>query len=515
MHLVDALASIRSYGAVMVVGAGLSIDRFPLTADLPALLWHAIDSHPDAVATLREKLGASGGAKQLLGNEPGRLRAAWDVVRATPAVRASFQSAFAALDADKDPTSAHFDLARLIESRHVEVVISFNWDTCLERAHEQLFGVPIRPGVLYKPHGDAAQPDGLWILPDEDGQVPGPVNDRISTLRDRPRTLVTLGYSGSDATVVEQLLQPLQNKWPVVRISPSATGEGALAMTATEALSALATQLTSAVPASGWRHVVYTRRRSMLAALQGMRLGPADVDSCPELPAVARIAERLATSRIATVSGASGVGKSLAAFQAARRLNQKGWTVLELSQPGIASLDQVTAFRQHHGPVVAVIDDAQAIPAEVRAEFAASIDDDHAVLLVSTERLELRDDESLSAAQAVRTLHKHCRANLATVAPMLIELDDRVRWSAFFKTPDERLDAAFRSATEPWLYMFIASGGERRITNNIDKAVDHVHAALVLAAICIAQLASQDAGVTIDQLIEDLEQLSPGRFAEH
>lgn len=499
-QLSQAAAMLRPFGAVVVVGAGVSAAHYPMTPQLPPLLWHAIEGAQDALTELRVRTGATGSAKEILGIDPDALQVGWQLVREFPVARAAFQSAFAALDEDREPSSAHLDLARLIDSGHVEAVVSYNWDTCLERAHERLYGVRLPDGLLHKPHGDAANTEGTWVLPDEDGQVTAEVHEHIVRLSDRPRTLVVLGYSGSDAAVVESLLSPLQALWPVVRITPSAVGEGAIPLPADVALASLVSQLAPPEPHSGWRYITFERSRSFLAALRGERLRPTDVDVCPELPAALRLADRLLSARFATLSGASGTGKSITAFHAARRLNRVGWKVIELKQPGVASAANIEELRSIVGPVLAVIDDAQAIDPGVLAEFQSSADEDHAVLLVSTERLEASDDETLLAAQAVQALHAYCRANLDTVGPMLTELDDRVQWSVFADTPTQRLELALKTAGEPWLYMFIASGGERRIAGALDRAVDDGDAAILLALICIAQMTSLDAGVTRDEL---------------
>lgn len=511
-QLGHAVGMVRSFGAFVIVGAGVSAARYPMTAQLPPLLWQAIDDVPDALAELHERTNAVGSAKEILSSGTDTLRIGWQLVREFPLARQAFQSAFAALDSDREPLSAHFDLARLVNSGHVEAVVSYNWDTCLERAHERMYGVGLPTGFLYKPHGDAAHPHDDWVLPDEDGQVPTEVLNHVVQLSDRPRTLVMLGYSGSDAAVVESLLAPLEERWPVVRVGPSATGEGAITSTADSALAALSSQLAPSDPLKGWKYVTFLRSRSFLAAPRGERLRPTDVDACPELPAAPRLAERLLASRFATLSGTSGTGKSVTAFHAARRLNREGWRVVELKQPGVASASDVEEFRRLNGPVLGVIDDAQAIERGVVAAFESSADDTHAVLLVSTERLEARGDETLLAAQSMQVLHEYCQANIAMVGPLLTQLDDRVRWSVFSDTPEQRLDLAVRTATEPWLYMFVASGGERRIVGALDRAVADVDAAILLAFICTAQMTSRDAGVTREDLASAAERHASTRF---
>lgn len=511
-QLSRAAALLRPFGAVVVVGAGVSAAHYPMTVQLAPLLWQAVDNAPDALAALRAQAAETGSAKEILGSDTNGMKIGWQLVRDFPLARSGFQRAFTALDADREPSNAHLDLARLISSGHVEAVVSYNWDTCLERAHERLYGVGLPAGLLHKPHGDAAHPEGTWVLPDEDGQVTPEVHEHVARLSNRPRTLVVLGYSGSDLNVVESLLSPLQARWPVVRITPSAVGEGAIQLSADEALASLASRLASPRPLSGWKYVTFLRSRSFLAALRGERLRPTDVDACPELPAAPRLAQRLLSSRYATLSGASGTGKSITAFHAARRLNREGWKVVELKQPGVASKADVEELRGLSGPILAVVDDAQAIDTGVLAELESSADDGHAVLLASTARLEVRGDETLLATQAVRVVHAYCRAHLDEIGPMLTQLDDRVQWSVFSDTPGQRLELALETAAEPWLYMFIASGGERRIVGALDRMVEDGDSALLLAFICIAQMTSRDAGMTRDELASMAESYGSDRF---
>ena len=129
----------------------------------------------------------------------------------------------------------------------------------------------------------------------------------------------------------------------------------------------------------------------------------------------------------------------------------------------MATIDDVADFTRKRGPVVAIIDDAQAIAPEVLADIERSIDGDHAALLVSTQRLESRGDETLIASRAMEVVYEHCLANLDTVGPLLTQLDDRVAKSAFRETPQQRLKIAYESSKEPWVFTFVALGRERRM----------------------------------------------------
>jgi hypothetical protein len=498
-----AIETLRAYGAVAVVGAGVSSSRLPRTGLIAPLVWQAIDAHPDARDALRSAL-AGGGAttKDLVGTDEAKMVQAWRVIEEFPGVRASFQEAFARLDLDRDPTPAHYALARLIRAGVVELVISFNWDTLLERAHEQLYGTRLigAPERLIKPHGNAATPEEQWVLPHQAGFVPSVLSARMASLKaDRPRVLLVIGYSGSDPTVVEHLLSPAEHHWPVVRISPTASGEGSLPGPADDILTALANQIGAPRGPTGWRWVTFSRRRDLSAALRGYRLGPQDVVACPVLPGSDRALERIRTGQVALLSGSSGAGKSLAAFQAAYALSREGWAVLELAQPGIAGNETVQALVDTRGPVVAVVDDAQAIELPIRWALERAASADHAVILTVTEVAIGPEQVRLSGAEAVAALAAFCRDRRAEVEPLVRALDDRIGPALLDTSFDLRVQDA-TTADYPWQFMHVLAGGDRRIAESIAN-LPTADADLLVGLVAAAQLASADAGATRETLM--------------
>ncbi|MGJ3192227.1 hypothetical protein [Paenarthrobacter sp. FR1] len=164
--------------------------------------------------------------------------------------------------------------------------------------------------------------------------------------------------------------------------------------------------------------------------------------------------------------------------------------------------------------MLAVVDDAQAIDPGIVADFEACVDAGHAVLLVSTERLETRNDEMVLASQAQRVIFEYCKVNIDEIGPLLSSLDNRVGKSRFLEAPLKRLEMANESTTEPWAFMYAASGGDRRISTALDKAVDNNHAAVVFSLICIAQMTTQDAGIAEENLQEWAHLAAPDLFSD-
>lgn len=119
-----------SPGTCTSVSAGLSAYGYPMTAQaqLPPLLWSAIEAGPAALAELHNRNGRSGSVKEIL-TSTGNVQLGWQPARKYARVRSSFQHAFVQLDVDPKPSRAHRDLARLIRLRRIDVVISYNWDS--------------------------------------------------------------------------------------------------------------------------------------------------------------------------------------------------------------------------------------------------------------------------------------------------------------------------------------------------------------------------------------------------
>lgn len=506
-QLEAAVAQLRSHHAVVIIGAGLSSPRYPMTPQLGALLWHAFDTNPLARQDLAEAISKKDQpAKLLLGEDRAAVDIAWTRLSSNPEVRRTFQAAFVDLDLEREPTMAHLALASLIQAGIVELVISFNWDTALERAYEQLFGHSLPRDILEKPHGDAAHPNDAWVFPNSGGVIPDALLTQMTDLAaKRPRALVIVGYSGSDPVVVRRLLDPFQSRWPVIRVSPSASGTESISGTADEVFPALAHVLRAGPDLEGWHWVTFQRQRSLTAALMGSRLGPQDVDACPLLPGLRLVAARLRAAQFAEISGDSGSGKSISAFQAARELNRDGWAVVELARPGIADLETVRAFSALPGRVLAVIDDAQALDDEVVFAFERSVSQDHAILLSTTERVVGQEQVHISSRRAVEALALYCRTHLEQIAGLVARLDNRVGHGLAQERIEYRIETA-ETSDAPWQFMYVLGGGDRRIGDALAAVADD-DAELLFGVIAAEQLLSLDAGISRDELGSRLPRL--------
>jgi hypothetical protein len=301
-----------------------------------------------------------------------RVHQAYEALAARAGMRQSFQNAFSRLDADRSlrASPAHRALAGLLHRGHIAEVISLNWDTMLEIAHEELYGRRLVPDLdpITKPHGDASSPQTPWTLPHQPGLVPERLLERIQALADaRPRVLLIVGYSERDQAVVDQLIEPLRNRWRVIRVGPGSRGALDIAAGANDALPMLAAAIGSTEELPGWAYVRFSPQRGIGPAVLGEGLGPHEVDACPRLPEVSEVRSLLAITGVVTVIGASGSGKSITAYQAASAEAKGGWEVVRLAYRE-GSPDPSIAVGATRHRTIAIVDDAQALPVDVGSE---------------------------------------------------------------------------------------------------------------------------------------------------
>lgn len=69
-----------------------------------------------------------------------------------------------------------------------------------------------------------------------------------------------IGYSERDEEVVEKLIRPIATRWRVIRIGPTASGDGAIQLSAAQALSDLVRELHPSPEVPGWRYLTFVRQ---------------------------------------------------------------------------------------------------------------------------------------------------------------------------------------------------------------------------------------------------------------
>ncbi|QQR74110.1 MAG: hypothetical protein IPJ17_00455 [Holophagales bacterium] len=487
---------LQAAGAVAVVGAGFSWPAgIPLAYHLAPLLWQALDENASARAALALRLGRVDSPGQvLIGHDAARLRQAYDVVRQNDGVRWSFQAAFAARDASiNHQSTAHDALARLFHRGTAEIVISFNWDTLLERCFARRYGGRLAVGErFWKPHGDAARSDEHWVLPGDSGHLPDAIVERVNELvRERPRLLLIVGYSESDEWVADQLTKPLADRWLVSRIGPDASGDLALRGSADEVLTRLAARLVPEPELLGWRFAGLAESRGLGPALLGLPLGIADAGACPKLPEVDQVLSRLHAGHSAAVVGPPGSGKSLCAAQSLLELSALGYSIIrpiELLRDGC----EIPLAGQRF-PHVVFIDDAHLESRSLLRRLREVANERLLLLVAATESEGVEVDRGairIDTRRAVASIAGGLRTDLRRTLAAVRALDDRVGEGYLDETIEARISEAERSE-QPWQFCFVLGGGWRRASEAVDAA-RVAGADLVLVAAAVHQLVTLD-----------------------
>ncbi len=497
------------------MGAGISFSAgMPLAGQLSPLIWHTLDSNQNVLKQLCAELGVqAGAAKTVVGDNPSVIKRALTHIKSHEAAFKSFKNCFCDLDNSRasTPSKAHTALARLVHAGKIIEVISFNWDTLLENAFRQRFGFEIngQGTKLWKPHGDCRNPELEWILPHEDGSIPTLLKKRLTTLATiRPRVLLIIGYAESDAVVAQELIAPLTSRWRVFRVNPSATGEGAVGLPATDALELLADGLVTTPDIPGWSSVTFENQRGIEAAITGERLGPSDVKSCPRLPHFKSALEKLSLLHFVEIAGDSGSGKSITVWQLAHEFQRNGWQVVRLGDSRKSNLmSAVDIIKAQVWKTVAVVDDSQVFPPEIIARLRDLACQNLKVIVGTTDsKNERQEAVRASALVAVETLAEYFRSQRATILPIVRQLNSRVG-DGFLDIPIERcIDEAAKEKT-PWQFNYVLRGGTRKVRLLLDATHDFEQADLLLVLIAARQLATLDEGSSIQDLLSESQKL--------
>lgn len=246
-----------------------------------------------------------------------------------------------------------------------------------------------------------------------------------------------------------------------------------------------------------WMVETFSGERDLGPALLGRPLGPADVDACPELPQVGRLWQELAGGYSARVLGSPGAGKSVCAFQVARRAHARGWRVLRLKNPQVSQLELVSDGQR----TLFIIDDAHLTDPALLRRAEEQTSASHWLLSAHT----VTDDQTPSAGsvridpkQAVSVIAAGLKADMAETLRVVRELDPRVG-DHIGEEPIELRIGAAEAADRPWQFCFILGGGWQRASQSAHDA----RAAgfdLFLAIAALRQIASRDARASLADL---------------
>jgi hypothetical protein len=513
--LSNAIRDIRSYDAFVLIGAGASFQAgMPLAGQLAPLVWHTFD----ALENLHEQFCHIVGVpisypKDVIRDDQERIRIAFRLITESPEAMVRFKNAFRELNQKRclEKSQPHDAMARLIFAQKVAGVVSLNWDTLLESAFRNRYGFlpSLDQFPIWKPHGDCNQADHPWVLPSQPGYISDDILSSLSaSAAARPHVLLIVGYSERDDEIVRKLIAPISVQWRIYRIGPDASGEGSISLDAGVALEEIANELLPLHEHSGWRCVSFDNQRGIEAAISGERLGPQDVNACPQLPHFDQALADLTSLNKVHVAGESGSGKSITIWQLAHHFHRQGWFVVQPDRSGTSDSERLEFVKLKRWPTVVVVDDTQFRDQSFIDELA-QLPDGRTKLILGTTDNKWETDRvvRISSTASVKVLANNFLLRRDEILSVAKRYDSFLGDSYGRERIENRINDAASSTDKPWQFAYAIRGGWRQTRHLLSLARDFHRADLLVLAVAIRQVVSLDEGVALATLRDDVTSL--------
>lgn len=253
-----------------------------------------------------------------------------------------------------------------------------------------------------------------------------------------------------------------------------------------------------------WANVSFDNQRSIEHAVAGQRLGPLDVDACPEHPAVARVQSELETKHVYEIVGTPGCGKSVTGWQVAKKFADNGYAV---RRPALAADIDELVRNIPQGKAMLVVDDSQQYGFAFAQRLSEISSSETKVLFMSTiDKPNLTNLTCISPEQGVDSLSRFVQENERLFFELMKANDSRVGNRRFDVSFERRFFDCKRQST-PWAFFWILRGGWQSATRELKSLSQFNNARQVLTIIAVGQELSCDAGVTQDWVKNQANQL--------
>ena len=503
---------IKVHGAILVMGAGASLESgLPLYAQFAPIIWQVVDEFSELKAAI--KCSENIPAKNIIGNDSDKIKQAFNYIETHALANIRFKELFRSLN-DKHKNNnliVHKNICKLIHTGYIKMVVSFNWDDLLETAWESLYSTYINENRtnLIKPHGDVRNLSAKWIYPNCAGFLSAENIATIeSTTKEGPSTFVILGYSEQDKVIADTFINPNENRYVLYRISPSANGDNAITLKASEATQSIVESLEE-FDENLWIHLDFSNQVGLEHAIMGHRLLPCDVSACPRLPQLDEATIRLEQVHSIIIEGAPGSGKSITAYQMAWDYQQKGWETLRLNISKLNTCKNDITLSNNGYKTVFIIDDAQQLDKEIIISLLTKANQNSKLIITQTitsnfptESITISQEQAVEALYMYYKKHKHEALPIikATNKPIGRSIGDNPMETPF----DFVLDLARKEST-PWMFNYSVRGGWESTSNQYAKAKEHNRADLLLSIIALKQILTLDKPVDKDWLCLQLQ----------
>lgn len=251
---------------------------------------------------------------------------------------------------------------------------------------------------------------------------------------------------------------------------------------------------------SAWEQVDFEYQRGIENAIAGKRLGPSDVETCPEFPVCDDLIRELERSHSYSIVGQPGCGKSITLWQAAKKFHDRGFAIWRPRFDAEASelLDKLPSVDE----VVLIIDDAQRFGKSFVKRMEEHSSKTLKVVFANTLGETIASQPIfISPKSCVEHLKEFCIANKTAIMPIVRSYDSHVGDSYMDTSFEDRVEACARQST-PWEFFWILRGDWRTARKEFESVKQILNADFVLSVIAFEQIGSCDAGVRHEKLLK-------------
>ncbi len=261
-----------------------------------------------------------------------------------------------------------------------------------------------------------------------------------------------------------------------------------------------------------WEQVSFEQQRGLENAIAGRRLGPSDVIHCPELSICNEIKTELDRSHLYWITGNKGCGKSITAWQVAKKFYDEGFIVCRpdySSEPAKLLKSLVNDSNK-----ILVIDDAQQYSNDFISRLSERACSTLKIIFTSTFiDFNIPSPALISPSLANKEIQNALIKRRSEVLPIVQSFDDDISDSYMGTSLENRLIQC-STQKSPWEFFWVLRGGWKTARKEFERIQQITNANLIISIIAARQISSCDAGISISRLIEytETEGVKPQEF---
>ena len=243
-----------------------------------------------------------------------------------------------------------------------------------------------------------------------------------------------------------------------------------------------------------WELVDFSHQRGIESAIAGKRLGPADVDQCPTFKICGQVVTELDRSHWYSIAGQQGCGKSITAWQAAKRFHDGGYSVWRPDYN--AKADELLKHLPLSLPSLLVIDDAQQFGVGFVDRLSERSCEALKVIFTTTlADIVTPNPTCISPASCIDELKSFLLTRRDEILPIVQRFDDEISDRYMGASFERRIDDCARQKT-PWEFFWVLRGGWRTARAEYESLKQVQNANALVTMIALRQISSCDAGIS-------------------